>query len=146
MKMGNFVSAMKMPGVQLQERIQKLSSSLEELSDGNWREIGKRVRTCGIVTGQGPVRWCSMSFCPRCQWTRSLLWRTQFFDTLLPSLFAHHNRSLRFYFLCLPVGSFPIRGLRKQIFDCTDSWQRLAQLRVFPRGGYARRVRLVADD
>jgi plasmid rolling circle replication initiator protein Rep len=84
--------------------------------------------------------FCRVRHCPVCQWRRSLLWQVRIYQAL--PLLIHDYPDTRFLFLTLTIKNCKIDSLRQTLLTMAKSWQRLAQLKVWPAIGWVRSVEI----
>ncbi len=75
------------------------------------------------------ARFCRVRHCPVCQWRRTLMWLSRFYEAL-PEVQARYPTA-RWLFLTLTVRNCPISELRETLRDMNAAWHRLIARKEF---------------
>lgn len=112
--------------------------------EGWLRRYGERVEACspwlGFQQGANPetgelaltlkrAYFCRVRHCPVCQWRRSLMWKARFLQAL-PDI-EKQAPAARWIFLTLTRRNVPVEGLRNELTDMGQAWNRLRLRREF---------------
>lgn len=81
-------------------------------------------------------RFCRVRICPVCQWRRSLMWVSRFYNAF-PNIYRDHPE-WRYIFLTLTVKNCSIYDLKDTINDMNLGFQRLIQRKTWPAHGFLR--------
>ena len=123
--------------------------------DSDTRDIAKDIGNCGLTLGiditalperpaEAQLRAahvCNKRVCPFCEWRRSRVWRSRFFEGL--PKFAEDFPTHKPLFLTLTVKNCRIEDLRSTIADMHRAWKRMTKLSMFPTKHWFRRTEVV---
>ena len=123
--------------------------------DADTVDIAKAIGNCALTLGvdvtQVPERpaeaqlrashVCNKRVCPFCEWRRSRVWRSRFFEGL--PKFAEDFPTHKPLFLTLTVKNCRIEDLRSTIADMHRAWKRMTLLSMFPTKHWFRRTEVV---
>lgn len=109
--------------------------ALQILNCGSWLKFG--------ITENGDMllldaRFCKVSFCPTCQWRRSLKWKARFLS-LIPEIQKKYPTH-KWVFLTLTVPNCDVDDLKGTLRHLNDSFNRLSKLKNFPMVGLVKSV------
>jgi plasmid rolling circle replication initiator protein Rep len=89
------------------------------------------------------AKFCRVRFCPVCQWRRSLMWASRFFDAF-PRIHKDYPK-MRYIFLTLTVANVPITELRSTVDIMGKAWKRLSERKAFPALGFVRSLEVTKE-
>jgi plasmid rolling circle replication initiator protein Rep len=89
------------------------------------------------------AEFCRVRFCPVCQWRRSLMWASRFFDAF-PRIHEDYP-TMRYLFLTLTVANVPVTELRSTVDFMGKAWKRLSERKVFPALGFVRSLEVTKE-
>jgi len=138
------------------DRNKAFSDNVSQVLKGSEKEShqkqGKRINECSqnlefgwvlVRNGTGEVKlrlkyaqFCRVRHCPICQWRRSLMWVSRFFDAF-PRIYAAYPE-MRYIMLTLTVKNCSISELRSTVTQMNTAWKRLSQRKDFPALGFVR--------
>jgi len=84
--------------------------------------------------------FCRVRHCPTCQWRRSLMWVSRFYNAF-PKIYEDHP-DWRYILVTFTVRNCPVTDLRKTITDMNSAWKRLTERKSFPGLGYVRSLEI----
>lgn len=84
------------------------------------------------------AKFCRVRFCPVCQWRRTLMWRSRFYE-VIPLIRAVYP-TYKFLFLTLTVENCEVNKLRETIDWMRTSWRKMEKRKRFPARGWIRSV------
>jgi len=111
-------------------QFQRLSARIRFCSLFLGYNTGHDEDTCELKLKLKTAQFCRVRTCPVCQWRRSLLWRSRFFNRIQPMLKQPNFEKYRFVFLTLTVKNCSIEDLRPTIQSMNKAWSRLIQLKA----------------
>lgn len=129
-----------------------IATTLKASDDVSHRKQGNRIADCALLlefgwvlvpteTGEYKLRlklawFCRVRYCPVCQWRRSLMWVSRFFDAL-PRIHAVYPE-MRYIMLTLTVRNCQISELRATVKQMNKAWERLTKRKGYPAQGFVR--------
>jgi len=135
----------------------QVSKSLAGSTDQKLQRQSARISKCAEILEYGWVfddnyqfflrlfnaHFCRVRSCPICQWRRSLLWVSRFFDAF--PLIHENYQDMRYFFLTLTVENCPVTELRSTIQHMNKSFERMTKLGDFPALGYVRSLEVTKE-
>jgi plasmid rolling circle replication initiator protein Rep len=114
-------------------RMQECAKSLEF----GWRD--------NVETGESSLKlktayFCRVRHCPICQWRRSLMWISRFYQAF-PKIYQDHPE-WRYIMVTFTVRNCPVLELRETITEMNSAWQRLTQRKAWPGFGFVRSLEI----
>lgn len=130
----------------------QVATTLKESDKLSHQKQGKRISECAqnlefgwvlLSTATGLVKlllksawFCRVRHCPICQWRRSLMWISRFFDAI-PRIYEAYP-DMRYIMLTLTVRNCSISELRAIVNQMNKAFERLTKRKIFPALGFVR--------
>jgi plasmid rolling circle replication initiator protein Rep len=98
-----------------------------------------------VETGETALKlktahFCRVRHCPICQWRRSLMWISRFYQAF-PKIYADHPE-WKYIMVSFTVRNCPVSDLKKTIKEMNSAWQRLIQRKSWPGLGFVRSLEI----
>lgn len=89
------------------------------------------------------AKFCRVRFCPVCQWRRSLMWVSRFFDSF-PRIHKDYPK-MRYIFVTFTVANVPVTELRQTVSVMGTAWKRLIKYKSYPALGFVRSLEVTKE-
>lgn len=135
----------------------QVSNSLFSSKNDIQKTWSRRIRLCANLLEYGWVemdnhqfllklktaKFCRVRFCPVCQWRRSLMWVSRFFDSF--SRIHKDYPKMRYIFVTFTVANVPVTELHQTVAVMGTAWKRLIKYKSYPALGFVRSLEVTKE-
>lgn len=135
----------------------QVSNSLLSSKNETQKTWSRRIKRCANLLEYGWVemdnyqfllklktaKFCRVRFCPVCQWRRSLMWVSRFFDSF-PRLHKDYPK-MRYIFVTFTVANVPVAELRQTVAVMGTAWKRVVRYKSYPALGFVRSLEVTKE-